>query len=205
MAERSHGQIRLGRLFADGRGQVRDLEGQRLAVHEAEPLEDEHPRALGQAQLLRHAPIGPPEAAAEKPGRHVLAHGAEIPRERPELEDVVVDGRGRHEGAEAVAARDQALAREHVEGLAERHERHSEGLGELALIVETLPRRQAARADARAQSLGDLVIARHRPSHLRLRAPGRSSRTLVATQRRRRATERDFRRNDRQLRQPRPL
>src|SRR5207244_12566865 len=69
------------------------------------------------------------------------------------------DRRPRHERPEAVAPRDQVLALEQLERLAQGHERHAEALGEAALVVEPGAGTERALADPRAQRSGDLVVA----------------------------------------------
>src|SRR2546428_150603 len=86
-----------------------------------------------------------------------------------QLEDVVVDrGRG-DERPETVAARDEVLALEELERLAQRHERHGEALRELALIVEPGAGRERATPDPFAQRLGDAVVAWDPTDSLRVR------------------------------------
>src|SRR6185312_5238059 len=92
---------------------------------------------------------------------HVLTERGEVARERAQVEDVVVDGGARHKGAESVTARDQPVALQQVESLAERHQGHPELAREAALRIEALPGATAVRRDALAERLGDLVIARH--------------------------------------------
>jgi len=86
--------------------------------------------------------VGALELAAEEAGHHVLALRGEIAREGSKLQDVVVHGAARDEGAEPVAPRDEAVALQHLEGVAEGHERDAEVLGEPALIVEPLAGRE---------------------------------------------------------------
>src|SRR2546427_413751 len=90
-------------------------------------------------------------------------------REAAQLEKVVVDrGRG-DERPETVAARDEVLALEELERLAQRHERHGEALRELALIVEPGAGRERAAPDPFAQRLGDAVVAWDPTDALRVR------------------------------------
>src|SRR2546428_4214231 len=103
--------------------------------------------------------VGAREPRSEEARRHVLAFGREVACEAAELEDVVVDRRRRHERPEAVAPRDQVLALEQLERLAQGHERHAEALGEAALVVEPGAGTERALADPRAQRSGDLVVA----------------------------------------------
>src|SRR5438046_1251043 len=105
------------------------------------------------------AAVGAREACSEEPRRHAFALGREVPGEAAELEDVVVDRRRRHERPEAVAPRDQVLALEQLQRLAEGHERDAEALGEPALGVEPGPGTERARANPGAQGVGDLVVA----------------------------------------------
>jgi len=114
-----------------------------------------------QANVAGDAAIGARHAPAQQPRGDVLALRGELAREATQLEDVVVDrGRG-HEGAETVTARDEVLALEHLERLAQRHEGHAEGLRERALVVEPGAGREAATVDTVAQRLGDAVVPRH--------------------------------------------
>src|SRR5262249_40401496 len=104
-------------------------------------------------------PVGRREPRAEQPRRDVLALGREIAGEAAELEDVVIDRRRGDERAEPMAARDEVLALEELQGLTEGHERHAEALRQLALIVESGTRGELAAADPLAQRLGDAVVA----------------------------------------------
>src|SRR6267142_1946886 len=119
------------------------------------------PGARAEAERVGHAAVGTCHAPAEQARSDVLALRGEVAGEAAELQDVVVDRRRGDEGAEAVTARDQVLALEHLERLAQGHERHAEALCELALVVEPRARREAAGMDAVAQRLGDAVVTRH--------------------------------------------
>jgi len=136
-----------------------------VAVHEAEPLQHEHARAGPEPERVRDAVVGERELRPDEPRRHLLALGLEVAGEPAELEDVVVDGGGRDERPEAVAARDQVLALEQLERLAQRHQRHAEALREPSLIVEPGAGTELALVDPFAQDLGDPVVARDPPVH----------------------------------------
>src|SRR6185503_1732316 len=109
--------------------------------HEPEALEHEDLRLLGQSQRLGHPAIGGREVAPEESRRDVLTERGEIPGQRPELQDVVVDRGTGDEGAETVPAGDEAVALEQIERLAQRHEGDAELAREAPLIVEALARR----------------------------------------------------------------
>jgi len=132
-----------------------------VAVDQPQPLELHDAGARAEAERVGHAAVGARHAPAEQTRGDVLALRGEVAGEAAQLQDVVVDRRRGDEGAEAVTARDQVLTLEHLERLAQRHERHPEALRELALVVEPRPRREAAGVDAVAQRLGDAVVTRH--------------------------------------------
>ena len=118
-----------------------------MRVDQTQPIEHEHARPAGEAQRLGDAPVRRREPRAQEPRRDVLALGREIAGEAAELQDVVVDRRRGDERAEPVATRDEMLALEQLERLAEGHERHAEALRELALIVEPRAGGKLAAAD----------------------------------------------------------
>ena len=109
--------------------------------------------------------VGERELRPDEPRRHRLALGLEVAGEPAKLEDVVVDGGRRDECPEAVAARDQVLALEQLERLAQRHQRHAEALREPSLVVEPGAGTELALVDPFAQDLGDPVVARDPPVH----------------------------------------
>src|ERR1700682_3344544 len=97
-----------------------------MPVHQPQALEHEDARARVEAELARRVPISPGALGAEGPRGDLLAHSREVSGEGAEVEDDVVDGRRRHESAEAVPARDQALSLQHFERLTQGHERDTE-------------------------------------------------------------------------------
>src|SRR5712692_8508504 len=115
------------------------------------------------------SPVRGGEPRPQEPRRDVLALGREIPGEAAQLEDVVVDRGRSDERPETVAARDEVLALEELERLAQRHERHGEALRELTLIVEPRAGRERAAPDPFAQRLGDAVVAWDPTDALRVR------------------------------------
>src|SRR5947199_6926693 len=130
-----------------------------MAIDRAQPLDHEHAGARAEPEGVGDVVVWAREPRSEEARRHVLAFGREVACEAAELEDVVVDRRRRHERPEAVAPRDQVLALEQLERLAQGHERHAEALGEAALVVEPGAGTERALADPRAQRSGDLVVA----------------------------------------------
>jgi hypothetical protein len=64
-----------------------------------------------------------------------------------------------------VAPRDQPVALQHLEGLAQGHQRHAVLLGEPALIVEPRAGDERAAGHALAETLRDLVIPGHPARH----------------------------------------
>ena len=132
-----------------------------MPVDEPQPLQHEHAAGRPRPSARGHLAIRPARSGSEKPGGDVLALGGEVAGEALELEDVVVDGGRGDEGAESVTARDEPLALQQLERLAEGHQRHAELARELALVVEPLTGASVPVADALAQAPGDLVIAGH--------------------------------------------
>src|SRR5574341_1805753 len=132
-----------------------------MAIDEPQALEREDAGAGVEPELARRVPVGPGGVGGQEARGDVLADGGEIAREGAEVEDVVVDGRRGNEGAEAMTARDQAVALEHLERLAEGHERDTEALSEAALVVEALTRRDGAGADPVTEGIRDLMVAGH--------------------------------------------
>src|SRR6267143_723803 len=114
-----------------------------------------------QAQRLGDAPVSRREPRPQQARRDALALGREVAGEAAKLEDVVVDRRRGDEGTEPVTARDEVLALEQLERLAEGHEGHAEALRELALVVEPRTGGKLADPDPLAQRLGDAVVAGH--------------------------------------------
>src|SRR3989442_7305368 len=169
LVERRAGQVSPDDVVADERGQERALQAHRMAVDQAQPRDHEDARAGSETERVGHAAVGDREPGGEEPRRDVLALGREVPGEAAQLEDVVVDrGRG-DERPETVATRDEVLALEELERLAQRHERHGEALRELALIVEPGAGRERAAPDPFAQRLGDAVVAWDPTDALRVR------------------------------------
>ena len=129
-----------------------------MPVHQPQALEHEDAGARVEAELARRVPISPGALGAEEPRGDLLAHRREVSGEGAEVEDVVVDGRRRDEGTEAVPSRDQTVSLKHIERLAESHEGDPEVLSETALVVEALARRDAAGSDPITEDLRDLVV-----------------------------------------------
>src|SRR5713101_5327398 len=138
-----------------------------MPVHQPQALEHEDAGARVEAELARRVPISPGTLDAEEPRGDLLAHSGEVSGEGAEVEDVVVDGRRRHESAEAVPARDQTLSFQDLERLTQGHERDPEVLRETPLVVEALARPNAAGANPLTQDLRDLMVPGHSCSHLR--------------------------------------
>ncbi len=132
-----------------------------MRVDQPQPFEHEDAGPTGEAQRLGDAPVRRREPRAQQPGRDVLALGREIAGEASKLEDVVVDRRRGDERAEPVPARDEVLAFEQLERLAEGHECHAEALRELALVVEPRTGGKLADPHSLAQCFGDAMVARH--------------------------------------------
>ena len=112
-----------------------------------------------------HAAVGGGRSASSTRVVTCLALGREVAGEALQLQDLVVDGGRGHERAEPVTPRDQTVALEHFEGLAQGHERDAEVVREPALVGQRRARRPLAVADAPAKGLGDAVVARHASVH----------------------------------------
>jgi hypothetical protein len=166
LAKRSAIEIGLEQLLAEARRQERVLQAHRPSADEPEPFDHEHARAWTQAEGPGDVTVGDREPRAEEPRGHGLALGEQLAGEPAQLEDVVIDRRGGHEGAETVTTDDQVLALEHLERLAQGHQRDAEGLRELALVRQRRAGRELSRADLPAQRFGDPVIPRTPSDHL---------------------------------------
>src|SRR5438552_2745923 len=117
LAQRRALEVRLQQLLAEPRGQERPLEPDRVAIDETQALDHEHAGAAAEAERLRGVTVGDREARAEQARADVLAVGEELAGEATELQDVVIDRRGRDERPEAMAPDDQAVALEQLERL----------------------------------------------------------------------------------------
>src|SRR6266850_8127416 len=136
LMERRQYQIGPYHLVAERGREERPLEAHRVIIDQPQALEHEHARPTGEPQRRGDTPVGRREPRPQQPGCDVLTLGREVAGEATELEDVVVDRRCRDERPEPVTARDQVLALEQLQCLAQGHERDAEALRELALVVE---------------------------------------------------------------------
>jgi hypothetical protein len=136
-----------------------------MTVDEPEPLDHDHPRAGGDAEPRAHAMVGQRRPRAEQARGHRLALGREVAGEAAELGDLVVDGRGRHERADAVAADDEVVALQELQGLPQRHQRHAELAGQPPLVGQRRAGCPLGGADALAKGIGDAVIPRQPSVH----------------------------------------
>src|SRR5262245_22975210 len=165
LAQRRGAEIGLQHLLAEGGAQEGSLQAHRVAVDQAQSLELHDAGAGGEPERSAHAVVRARHASAEQPRGDVLALCRQITGKTLKLQDVVVDRGRRHERAETVAPRDQILALEHRERLAQRHQRHAERFRERALIVEPRARRDTAALNALTKRFGDSVITRHACVH----------------------------------------
>ncbi len=145
---------------ADRRGQERALVHGRRIVDDAQALEQHRSTAPGQRELRRQPGLGRDllqaqhlRADRQPLRRHLLGQAAQ-------RTDRVAEAPGRHERSEPVPGHQQALALEHVDGLAQRHERHAELLAEPALRGQGGIRRVVPLLDAPAKLLVNPQIGR---------------------------------------------
>ena len=136
-----------------------------MTADQAQPLEHDHAGARAEAQRGAGPVVGHRRPHAEHARGDGLALGGEIGGEAAQLGDLVVDRGRRDERAEAVAPRDQIVALEQFERLAERHEGDAEVAREASLVGQRRPRRPLALADALTERVGDAVVARQPSVH----------------------------------------
>ena len=165
LAQRRLGQIGGEHLLADAGRQERALQAHGMVVDQSQPLDHHHPGPRGEAERDTGAAVGHRRPRVEHARGHRFALRGQLAREPAQLEDLVVDGRRRHEGAEPVPPCDEMVALEQLERLAQRHQRHAEVTREAALVGQRRARRPLAAADALAQRLGDPVIPRQASDH----------------------------------------